>query len=35
VRWLTRDTLGDLDWLPVDRAIADRLRTVLRAPVRG
>jgi 8-oxo-dGTP diphosphatase len=35
VRWLTRDSLGEVDWLPADRAIADRLRTVLCSPVRG
>jgi 8-oxo-dGTP diphosphatase len=35
LRWLARDALGEVDWLPVDRAIADRLRTVLRSPVRG
>ncbi len=35
VRWLTRATLDEVDWLPADRAVADRLRSLLGSAVRG
>jgi 8-oxo-dGTP diphosphatase len=30
-RWLTADTLREIDWLPADRAILERVETLLQA----